>query len=239
MERELAQKKAGLSESDIERINEEFYEAEETVLLADPDIAGLEEQQVSKRLEKYLAPSLGDLPTEKPDGYRRFMAVQLNGTATPAIRAVKVEQCTALINKYDVDVMSYLEHGLNMAHFKSSKTFDSFFESEVQLRSITGHNKNEYPESAHQQGGTGTMATNEMIEYWKDSGTDFRNLGRWSWVTFGTGDYISRVVSIYGVGRRRTEGWGRVYQQHLRYIQSHGFVLSPYELFCEDLLRQL
>ena len=45
IERELAQKKAGLSESDIERINEEFYEAEETVLLADPDIAGLEEQQ--------------------------------------------------------------------------------------------------------------------------------------------------------------------------------------------------
>ena len=90
------------------------------------------------------------------------MATQLNGTATPGIRAVT--QCTALINKYDVDVMSYLEHGLNVPFFKSSKTFDSVFDSEVELQSVAANNRHKDTETPHQQGGTGIMATNEMIE---------------------------------------------------------------------------
>ena len=57
------------------------------------------------------------------------MATQLNGTATPAIRKAKIEKFTQLINRYDVDVQSYIKHGLNMAYFKTSRTFDSFFEA--------------------------------------------------------------------------------------------------------------
>ena len=229
----------GLTEQDIARINAGFNEADEAVLFADPDIASLEEQQIKRRLEKYYVPSLGELPMKKPDGFRRFMATQLNGTATPAIRKAKIEQCTQLINKYDVDVQSYVEHGLNMAHFKASQTFDSFFEAEVELRSVTGHNKNEDPGTPHQQGGTGLLATNEIIEYWKGSGTDPRNLGRWSWIRLGAGPHTTRVVSVYGVGKRKTEGWGRVYHQHLRHIQINNLDCSPYELFCRDLFQQL
>ena len=169
------------------QINEEIYEADAAVLLADPWIASLEEQQIAKRLDKYCLLPLGDLVTKKPDGYRQFMATRLNVTATPRIRVVKVAQCMALINKYDVDVMSYLEHGLNMPLFKSSKTFDSFFDSEVELRLVTANNKNEDTETPHQQGGAGIMAVSEMIEYWKDSGLGFRNLGRWSWSQHGGG----------------------------------------------------
>jgi len=95
-------------------MNGELYEVDRTVLLAGADIVGLEEQQIRKQQDKYQVPSLDNLPTIKSDGYRRFMATQLNGTAAPAIQAVKVEQCTALINKYEVDVISYFERGLSM-----------------------------------------------------------------------------------------------------------------------------
>jgi len=93
---------------------------------------------------------------------------------------VKVEQYTRLINIYDVDVMTFAEHGLNMGQFPPSHTFDSFFQTEIELRSTTGHNSFKNPESWHQQGGTGIMAVGEMLEYYKPSNIDFRKLGRWT-----------------------------------------------------------
>ena len=42
-------------------------------------------------------PALGNLETEKPEGYDRFMMVQLNGTATKVRRELKVDQCGRLI----------------------------------------------------------------------------------------------------------------------------------------------
>ena len=75
-----------------------------------------------------------------------------------------MEQCTRLINRYDIDVMTFAEHGLNMGQFPPSQTFDSFFQTEIELRSTTGHNSFENPESRHQQGGTGIMAVGEMLE---------------------------------------------------------------------------
>ena len=134
---------------------------------------------------------------------------QLNGMATPAIRASKIAQSTALINKYEVDIQSYVEHGLNMAQLKPSKTFDSFFEAEVEMRLVTGHNRNEDPKSAHQQGDTGLLATNEICQYLVGRGTDFRGLGRWSWMTLGSSIHQTRVLSVYCVGKRIADGLGQ------------------------------
>ena len=93
--------------------------------------------------------------------------------ATRIVREVKVEQCTRLINRYDVAVMTFAEHGLNMGQCPPSQTFDSFFQTEIELRSTTGHNSFENPESRHQQGETGIMAVGEMLEYYKPSNNDF------------------------------------------------------------------
>ena len=229
----------GLTEQDIREILEQDEEAEGLLQSINPELVGREEQQIAKRLEKYAMPSLGDLPTEKPMGFRRFMMTQLNGMATPAIRASKVARSVALINKYEVDIQSYVEHGLNMARLKPSETFASFFEAEVELRSVTGHNKNENPESTHQQGGTGLLANNEICQYMLGSGTDHRNLGRWSWMTLGSPKHRTRVLSIYCVGKGVTKGLGRVCQQHLRHIQTHSLNTSPYQLFKQDLRLQL
>ena len=129
-----------MSEKDISRWVEEHDKARKNLRQAEPILAALEEEQVKKRLTKYSGPGLGKLQVEKPEGYHRLMSVQLNGMATRIVRDVKVEQITCLINRYDVDLLTFTEHGLNMGQFPPSQTFDSFFQTEIELRSTTGHN---------------------------------------------------------------------------------------------------
>jgi hypothetical protein len=50
----------------------------------------------------------------------------------------------------------------------------------------------------------------------------------------------TRVVQAYAVGAVRSEKWGSVYQQQLRYLQWNGLnSISPRELFESDLVWQL
>jgi len=155
---------------------------------------------------------------------------------------VKVEQCTRLINRYDIDLLTFADHGLNMGQFPPSQTFDSFFQTEIELRSAAGHNSFENPDSPHQQGGTGIMAVGEMLQYYTSSNNDFRKLERWtSALVAGSPQHRTGVVTEYCVGKQKTAGFGQVYQQHLRYLQHKGWAdtKTPYQLFCDDLLWQL
>ena len=54
-----------------------------------------------------------------------------------------MDQSSRLLNRYDVDMQAVLEPGINWAQFKSSETLASFFDAEVELQSVTGHNKHE------------------------------------------------------------------------------------------------
>ena len=78
---------------------------------------------------------------------------------------------------------------------------------------------------------------NEILPYAKKSGSDFRNLGRWSWYLLeGSPTHRTHGVSAYQVGKSEAKRFGRVYQQHLRYIQHKGLDTTPRDLFREDLL---
>ena len=115
-----------MSDCSVAQWAEHVNEAEEVLRQADPDILALENEQTSKRLLKY-TPALGRLSIDKPEGFKHFMVTQLNSALTALLWEIKVNQCTHLINQYDVNVMTYAEHGLNMGQFKPSETFDSFF----------------------------------------------------------------------------------------------------------------
>ena len=108
-----------------------------------------------------------------------------------------MEQCTALINKYNINIMSYLEHGLNMAEFKASEIFDSLFDAEIDLRSVTGHNSNESLTSQHQQGRSGILAINKVLEYYINGGTDCRDSGRWTSINLnGSAEHCTRMILV-------------------------------------------
>ena len=105
---------------------------------------------------------------------------QLNNMLTALSREVKVEQSTRLINKYEVNIQGCMELGINWGRFKASEIFASFFDVEVELRSVTACNTNENPPTRHQPGGTGLLVINKLIKYCKNPYTVFRKLGQWS-----------------------------------------------------------
>ena len=105
---------------------------------------------------------------------------------------------------------------------------------------MAGHNKHENPPTEHQQGGTGIMGVGTMLEYWRNPGTDWRGLGRWTSVCLeGSPAHQTRIVLAYCLGKSRAKGWGRLHQQHLQHIQENGLETNPYVLVCDDLINQL
>ena len=83
--------------------------------------------------------------------------------------------------------------------------------------SVVGFNRHEDPEVAYQPGGTGLVAVNEIIEYCKKAGNDFRGLWRWSWyILEGSPSHRTQVISVYNVGKAKPKGPKTVFQQHLR-----------------------
>ena len=108
------------------------------------------------------------------------------------------------------------------------------------MRSVTGQNQNENAPTKYQPGGTALLAVNEISEYCKKLGTDFRKLGRWSWFTLqGSTVHRTRIESAYHVGKAKPPGLQSYYHQQRRHIQLHDLRTTPYDFFCSDLIRQL
>ena len=91
MERHLQGMKTGVSESDVAEWVSEMDESRRDIRATDPDLVRLEAEQVWKAIKKYNVPALGDLATEKPEGYKRFLLTQLDSMSTKLRREVKVE----------------------------------------------------------------------------------------------------------------------------------------------------
>ena len=64
-----------------------------------------------------------------------------------------------------------------LGSFTSSETLDSWFGDEVDVRSVVCFNRHKDLEVAYQPRGTGLVEVNEISEYCKKSGNDFRGLG--------------------------------------------------------------
>ena len=99
--------------------------------------------------------------------------------STSLSRGVKVEQSTWLINKYEINMQGYLKIGTNFGRFESSETLASLVKTEVELWLVTAWNKNENSPKRYQTGGTGLVAINALIEYYKNLRTNFQYLGQW------------------------------------------------------------
>ena len=115
------------------------------------------------------------------DGTFRLVNFQINSMSYKLVRTAKVEQITRLADHYDVDMISMQEVSVNWGHYPTSQNLTSFFQTAVDLRSVTAHTHNEKPETPHQQGGTGIISFNTILPYIRSSGKDPRGLGRWCW----------------------------------------------------------
>ena len=189
-------------------------------------------------------PRLGSIPHVRPDGVFRFMYCQLNGLADRARREEKLDRLIDLSRTHDIDAAALCEIGINWSHSHRRKSFNlsHMLNSKLdrEVRAVTSHNKHGPSRSTGQYGGTGIVLFNSAIQYANGSAHDHRNLGRWtSWVLSNSPTHRTRVAVAYCPGRSRREGLRTVYQQHLRYIQQHQIQLTPYQLFVDDLTKQV
>ena len=81
---------------------------------------------------------------------------------------------TNLVNRYDADAWGIGEHGINLQKRLASETMASYFDTEVDLRSVSSSNTAERSESNHLPGGTAIVATNTLCGYIKCPGKDFQ-----------------------------------------------------------------
>ena len=233
-------KKEGISSFEIEKWHEEMLEIDEA-RMACSKIAAMEDEQFRKREAKFMAPALGNIGYEPTEGCWRFMSLQVNSMSGKGVREVKIAQTTTLANRYGVDLMALTEHGINHGQLAPSQTLASFFEADVEMRSVSAFNKTENPFSEWMPGGAAIVATNTVLPYAGKSGVDWRGLGRWAWyVLEAEGGHRTRVVSVYNIGGHKSDGLSTVYQQHLRYLQLNNMLdTTPRELMKRDLIKQL
>ena len=96
------------------RWREEIEEARSVAAGTHPKLAGLEDEELEKRKEKFAAAPLGNLNYERQDGTFRFIMNQVDNLSTRRTREIKIGQMTDLVNRYDADAWGIGEHGINL-----------------------------------------------------------------------------------------------------------------------------
>lgn len=193
------------------------------------------------QIDKSKVPRVGNLASVRPDGVWRWMYCQINSFSSGGLRETKIRKVISLIDKYEVDGVTFCESGINWSVGPSSRDLKSLFDPhmEREVRTVSAHNIHGPRVSPFQQGGVSILLTHSLIQYARRHTTDFRNLGRWtSWTLAHNPDHRTRIVVAYSPGHFRA-GPKTVYQQQMTYINRHHLSTTPYSLFVSDLVQQL
>lgn len=148
-----------------------------------PELMEREQEIVNRWLHKESeeAPVHGWLSENKEEGVQRFLFSNVNGMSTWKTKNRKASIIADLAKTYDIDLMGFVECGINWGYYKTSQTLSSLFKLDKELRSVQAANTSEHVNRSSQHGGTGMVVAGEAIQYAKKSGKDPRNLGRWTW----------------------------------------------------------
>jgi hypothetical protein len=236
-------KSSELTEQEIGRWLAEERDAAAALSLHENEFAAVEDREAAEVDMSGQSESFGSMPTERANGCWRGMFVQLNNTSTSNVANVKSAKLCSAIRKYDPHVIGLDELGRNWDQYRSSERLSAFIgDLQRESRSTVAYNEHEkgINRRKYQPGGTGMLILDELIPYAKRGSTDPRKLGRFlSYVLEGRNGHRTRVVTVYAIGRNRSERLASYYQQQVRYIQLHNLRTTPWQLLEDDLLQQL
>ncbi len=196
----------------------------------------------SLRKSKSNVPQIGGLPPNRPDGVFRIMYCQLNGLAEFSRRTEKISNIMGLAQQYEVDGAALCEVGVNWSYQARNHRLSNWLndKSDREIKATTSHNIHGPKRTVGQYGGTALVLFNSLLQYGQGTAQDHRNLGRWSsWILSSTPLHRTRMVVAYCPGRSKRTGTKTVYQQHLRLIQTLQLACTPYQLFLDDLTKQI
>ena len=139
------------------------------------------------------------------------------------------------IQQMEIDVMGLAETNVNWGKVRSKDTLWDRTKSWAENRRIgVSFNTRQTLVTPYQQGGTATIAFNDMAHRYKQSGFDSSGLGRWSWVLVsGTQNRVTRLVTVY-VPQKNNKGINTVYSQQIAHLKQ-----DPIPIFWRDLAKSI
>jgi hypothetical protein len=161
----------------------------------------------------------GSLLPTKPDGIIRLIYENVNRLNNKLADNEKVERAKKIHDKLEVDIVTYIEHQLNMRHPRNINGFNQLFQGgETEIWSIVANNVHENI-GQRQQRGTSLMLFGPLIEQLDNqSGKDKTGLGRWTVMTLqGVGCQMRIVCGYNPCGNSKPDS-KTVYQQHHRFF---------------------
>jgi hypothetical protein len=206
----------------------------------DETITEIESINLAKQYNQWHVSRLGSMSQHQPEGVFRILGGQLNSALSSEARSRKTGDIIHLIKDWEIQGGAMSEVGVNWGTFPSSANLASWFQEVIHdMRMHASHNKHEGV-AHHQPGGTATFACMELVRYHKQKGDNFSGLGRWCLTVFyADPSHCTCIISAYNVGRQTPRGDSMIYQQQLRYIQTHGLDSTPLHLFTVDFVTQL
>ena len=197
---------------------------------------------LEKRIKHSIVPPIGHLSEQRPDGVWRIMYCQVNCLGLSPRDSSKAKTVAQLIHDYEVDAALFCEVGIDWHYGHRRPQLRDYFDAllDRECRTTTAFNEHSPHVSRAQQGGTGILLTHSVLEYGRLCEQDPRRLGRWtSWLLSHNPMHRVRLVVAYCPGKSKPKGPKTVYWQHMNHIHLIGKDTLPYQLFVDDLLRQL
>jgi hypothetical protein len=242
MDRRSTQQKQGkLTDAEIKGLLKDWHDRRTEGDL-NQAVIDREMKTIEAKLAKYNVDQLGEMPLKREDGTMRIMVCQMGGCAGKEVGEIKMSTTEQLIQKYDVNLVAFMELNFNWSKVNSSANLVSWpHQEEMETRSVTAHNTQEQDDILlkHQPGSTGMVCQSEYLQYGQKPLVDPRGLDCWcSWPFYCNPSHVTRIVVAYRTGHSKSKGLHTIYQQQLRYIQKCGLNCSPVELFHKDLAKQ-
>jgi hypothetical protein len=174
----LEWRRSRVTEEDVER----WVEAEDFERTNRVDME-IMEAEMNAAASSIRSEAVGNVPSVRPEGVFRGMSVQLNNMVTARVRNRKARQLTHVMSKYEIHFVGLGKVGVNWSLARRLRLLSLLPDLRHEARSMTAHNTHERI-ALHQQGGVGTIAIRELLNYYKKGSNDFRNLGRWTSLPF-------------------------------------------------------
>jgi hypothetical protein len=243
IDRKVVENKWGaLTQREIQNLFQELHDHRQESKL-DQGTAEREMDAMQKQIQCYNVEQLGSPPMEREDSTMRILVCQMGGCSSVETREIKILATERLIRKYDINLCLFMELNYNWAKVKSSANLASWFtDNKRKTRCITAHNTKEDNTlfGKHQPGGMGMLCQHKYLQYAQRPTANPRGLGGWcSWPFFCNPTHFTRIVVAYQPCASKTEGLKTVYQQHMQYIQLRGLPFKLFDLFDNNLCKQV
>ena len=183
----------------------------------------------------------GDTLAPKCGGMFRVASLNLGNLGSSSSDCSKTNDLFALIRKFNIDVMTFSEHGLNPRSMKQSSQWFNRILGQFKLkRSHLAWNSTWQHNNNLMWGGTGYIVQGESVRRYIGTEDDATGLARWTSVALrGSDGGVVRIASIY-VPNNREDGIVGVAAQHRNYMNTKGiYDISVREYFWNSFRDQV